>query len=110
MVNVHDKAHILAKAIKDSVEYKEFKEAKKSLEANQKTKDMIIDFEKKQFEYQSKQISGDEVSEEETKKIQELYSIVTKDVIANKYLNAQMKFAILMQDVNKIISEALEEV
>ncbi len=108
MVNVHDKGHILAKAIKESEEYKQFKEAKKELESNAATKEMIVDFEKKQFEYQSKQLSGEEVSEEDTKKITELYSIVTKDVLANKYLNAQMKFAILMQDVNKIISDALE--
>ncbi len=110
MVNVHDKAHILAKAIKDSAEYKEFKKVKKELDSNEATKKMITDFEEKQFQYQSKQISGEEVSEEETKKITELYSIVTKDVLANKYLNAQMKFAMLMQDVNKIISEALEEI
>ncbi len=109
MVNVHDKAHILAKSIKDSVEYKEFKEAKKELETNEATKNMVIDFEKKQFEYQTKQMSGEEVTEEETQKIMELYSIVTKDVLASKYINAQMKFAILMQDVNKIIADALEE-
>ncbi len=109
MVNVHDKAHELARAIKNSIEFKEFLEIKKELESNQKTKEMIEDFEKKQFEFQTKQFSGEELSEEDNKKIQELYSIITKDVLANKYLNAQMKIGMLMQDVNKIIAEALKE-
>ena len=44
------------------------------------------------------------------KKMQDLYVELIQDDIAKKYFEAEMKFNILLADVNKIIGDAVKDV
>lgn len=108
-MNPYDKARELARAIEESDVYKTFKEIKTKVDANEKTKSMIEDFQKKQFETQKKQMLGEELTEEDSKKIQELFSILSLDSLASEYMSAEFQYAQMIQDISKILGEVLDQ-
>ena len=72
---VYDKAHELAKAIKESEEYMTYKQIK-----------------------------------EKMKKLQDLYVKLMEQEEAKKYFDCEVRFNIMLADMNKIIGEAVQDV
>lgn len=107
-MNPYDKARELARSIESSDVYKKFKELKSKVEADEATHAMIEDFQKKQFELQKKQMLGEELSEEDSKKLQELFSILSLNQLAADYMAAEFQFAQMMQDISKILADVIE--
>ncbi len=104
-MNVYDQAHSLAKAIKESGEYKEYKEYETEIDKNPDLSKMIKDFQQKSIELQTKQMLGEELTAEMTAGIQSLYQIVLQDPLAANYLQASMRFSLMMKDVYEILGE-----
>lgn len=105
-MNVYDQAHGLAKAIKESEEFKQFDRTKKLVAQNPELDKMLKDFQQKQFELQAKQMMGEQLTPELMASVQELYGIVLKDPLAAEHLQNEMRFSIMMKDVYQIIGEA----
>ncbi len=108
MVNVHDYAHNLAKAIKDSEQYIKYMELKAVIKENESVKTMVEDFQTKQMQLQAAQMTGQEVSEEDMQKIQQLYTVLLTDPTAAEYMQAEMAFTQLMGDVSNILGDVLK--
>lgn len=106
-MNVYDQAHILAKAIKECEEYKQYISAKSTISQNPELDRMIQDFQAKQFEMQAKQMAGEELDAETVAKVQELMGIMMQDPSAAQYIQCEMRFALMMQDVYQIINEPI---
>lgn len=106
-MNVYEEAHNLERAIKESEEYKEFKRLKEKIDAEESLKKMMEDFHSKQLELQTKQMMGQEVTSEMMQSVQDLYQIIAKDPVAAEYLQAEMRFSVMMQDVYKILGEVV---
>ena len=107
-MNPYDAAHILAKALKESPEYTEFKNLKDKVQQQDTTKKMLKDFRKKQFTLQAKQMSGQQVSEEDTKKVQELQQVLLQNPLVGPYLHAEYRLSTILNDVYKILGEAVD--
>ena len=106
---VYDEANNLAKAIKDSKEYKEYKKAKEDLEAIPEMKAKVNEFEKIRYEVQVMSFQGKNEDEEKKKKLQEMYDILMKEPKIKEYFDIEVRFNIMLADVNKIISESVKE-
>lgn len=106
-MNVYEEAHSLERAIKGSDEYRQFKSLKEKIDSDEHLKKMMDDFHGKQLELQAKQMMGQEVTEEATKAIQDLYQIILKDPVAAEYMQAEMRFSVMMQDVYNILGEVV---
>ena len=61
----------------------------------------------KQIQMQTKQMLGEEVPQDMMQNIQKLTEIVTADPAAAQYLQCQMRFSIMMQDVYNILGETV---
>lgn len=109
-MNVYDEVNGLARAIKESKEYTEYKEAKALLLANPELKEKVDEFEKIRYEEQLLAMQGEKQSEEKMKKLQELYQILVKDNMVKDYFDKEVRFNVLIADVNKIIGEAIKDV
>ncbi len=109
-MNPHDAAHLLAKALRESADFKELKEAQASLKADQSARNMLIDFRKEQLEMQKQQFSGLEVAPEQEEKLERLFEVINMNTTIKRYLQAEYRVATLLQDVHKIIGEATGEV
>ena len=106
-MNVYDAAHNLAKAIKESEEYIQYEEIKNSVSGNDELAGMLNDFQGKQFEIQAKQMMGEEIGEEMMGQIQSLYGIMMQDPTAAQYLQAEIRFSLMMNDIYKILGDVI---
>ncbi len=104
-MNVYDQAHGLAQAIKMSEEYKQYEGAKAKINENEDLSKMIRDFQTKQFEFQAKQMAGQQPTQEDISSLQQLYGILLKDPLAAQYLETEMRFSLMMKDVYEILGE-----
>jgi len=109
-MNPHDAAHILSKALRESADFKELKEAQAALKADESARNMLLDFRKEQFEIQKQQLSGIEVASEQEEKLEKLYEVINMNLLVKRFLQAEYRVAVLLRDIQKIIGEATSEV
>lgn len=110
MMNVYDTANRLAVELKQSEEYVNYKMAKEALALNSELKKKISEFEAVRYDAQLTQMQTGRENEEKTNKMKELYAELIQIDEAKKYFDAEMKFNIVLADVNKIIGEAVRDV
>ncbi|NLD10491.1 YlbF family regulator [Aminicella lysinilytica] len=106
-MNVYEQAHGLAQSIRESEEYKQYQALKVKIDQNPEISSMIKDFERKNMEQQTKQMMGEEMPQDMAQQVQDLYSILMKDPSAAEYLQAEMRFSLMMSDVYKVLAEAV---
>lgn len=109
-MNVYDTANQLASEIKQSEEYINYKMAREALALNPELKKKIGEFEVARYEAQLIQMQTGKEDVEKTNKMKELYAELIQIDDAKKYFDAEMKFNIVLADVNKIIGEAVRDV
>ena len=109
-MNVYDEVNNLGRAIKESKEYKEYKEAKDKVKEVAGLKEKIDEFEKIRYEEQILALQGEKQSEEKMAKLQELYQILVQNPDIKDYFDKEVRFNVMMADVNKIIGEAIKDV
>lgn len=107
---VYDKANELAQSLKESKEYLEYKKVKEEVLAIPEMKQKIDEFEKIRYETQLLSIQGEKQDEEKMKKLQELYSILVGNPKVKEYFDVEVRFNVMLADVNKIIGEAVKDV
>lgn len=110
MNNVYDTANKLAYEIKESKEYKEYKLARQKINENPELKAKVDEFEKVRYEAQVLSIKAREEDKEKIKKLQELYDILVKNNDIKEYFDLEVKFNVMIADINKIIAESIKDV
>ena len=108
-MNVYDTANKLAQEIKQSEEYANYKSAKQSIDQNIELKNKIEEFEKARYEVQIIALQTGKDDEIKMRHVQELYGQLIQNEQASKFFDAEMKFNILVADVNKIIGQVVQE-
>jgi cell fate (sporulation/competence/biofilm development) regulator YlbF (YheA/YmcA/DUF963 family) len=108
MANPYDKARELAAAIRESDEYREYLAAKEKAQQNPELVAALNDYQEKQFELQKKQIVGEAIGPEVMAQMQNLYQILARDPAAAQYLNAQIRFALMANDVYSVLGDVLK--
>jgi len=109
-MNVYDTANRLSQEIKNSEEYLKYKQAKANIESNPELKSKIEEFEKTRYEVQVLVMQGKDADEEKNKKLQEMYAILIQNKEIKDYFDLEVKFNVMIADVNKIIAEAIKDV
>lgn len=109
-MNVYDQVNLLAKAIKESKEYVEYKDAKTKLFKTPELKKQVDEFEKIRYEEQLLAMQGEKQNNEKMKKLQELYQILAKNNDVKDYFDKEVRFNVMIADVNKIIGESIKDV
>lgn len=107
-MSVHEKANDLANALKESSEFNDMKQAVQDIEANPEAKQMMEDFKVKQQELQQKMMSGEQPAEDEMKQMESQFEVINMNEDVKKIFDAERRFGAIMEDVNKIMSEALQ--
>ncbi|MGI6721916.1 MAG: YlbF family regulator [Anaerovoracaceae bacterium] len=106
-MNVYNEAHNLEKAIRESEEYKQMEAARVKVDANPELKKVIDDFHQKQIAVQTKQMLGEEVTQDVMQSVQNLYQVVAQDPLAAEFLQCEMRFGLMMQDVYRILGDVM---
>lgn len=109
-MNVYDKTHELAKELKSCNEYIQYKEIKEKVYANQELKDKMKKFDSLRYEMQLLTIQGEKQDQEKMTELQKLYEELMQNQNAKDYFDYEVRFNVMLADVNKIIGEAVKDV
>ena len=109
-MNVYDTVNRLATELKESEEYVNYKMAKETLSLKPDLKKKIQEFEDARYDAQISAMQTGKSDEEKTKKMQNLYIELIENEDAKRFFDTEMKFNILLADVNKIIGYAIKDV
>ncbi len=107
MKNIHDGARELAKALKESEEYSQFKAAKEAAFQNETTKGLLKQYHQLQLQAQAALMSGNK-NEEGMQQLQKLGELLQMDANAGAYLIAEYRLSKMLGDVYKILGEAID--
>ncbi|MEK5641120.1 hypothetical protein BK138_15540 [Paenibacillus rhizosphaerae] len=107
-MNIYDKAHDLAKALKESSEVQEISSAMSLIEADPESKQMLEDFRQRQMEIQQRMMSGDMPSQEEMEKMEKLFDVLSLNLNIRRLFEAERRLSTIIEDVNKIIADSLQ--
>ncbi|AET59971.1 hypothetical protein HPL003_16115 [Paenibacillus terrae HPL-003] len=107
-MNIYDKAHDLAKALKESKEVEEITSAMKLIETDPEAKKMLDDFRERQMEVQQRMMSGDMPAQEEMEKMEKLFEVLSLNLNIRRLFDAERRLSVIIEDVNKIIADSLQ--
>jgi cell fate (sporulation/competence/biofilm development) regulator YlbF (YheA/YmcA/DUF963 family) len=107
-MNAYDHAHSLARAISNSAECREYQQAKKKLEADKPSFEMLLDFRKTQLEVQQKKLAEQDTTALEDK-LKKMFEVVNLNESVRDFLAREYRFAQMMADIQKILTEALDK-
>ena len=109
-MNVYDTANKLASEIRNSQEYLDYKNIKEELNQNPEIKKKLEEFEKARYEVQLESIKGEEQEKAKLEETQKIYIELVQNDLAKRYFETELKFNVLLADVNKIIGDAVKDV
>lgn len=108
-MNVYDKAHELARALKSSDEYRAFLAAKTLVDGDAEAKKMVRDFIIKKAEVEYEAMAGKAEDKAKIEQLQRMYELLAFNSKAREFMEAYSRFQRTMADVSKIIGEAVAE-
>ena len=103
---IYDRAHELARAIKHSPEYRQYKEARDRVSQNSENLKIVQDFHAKQLEIQTMQMLGKEIPPEKMKEYERMAELLNYHPGVRDFLQAEYRIIQIMTDIQKIIAEA----
>ncbi len=107
-MSVYGTAHKLARAIKESEEYQSFQEARKKIKEDSTRIELLQDFQQQIIKVRRREMRGEEVSEEEKQRLNELQNLVDMNQPVKKFLQAQSRFSTMINDIEEILFGDLE--
>lgn len=108
-MNIYDTANQLSSEIRASEEYVNYKMAREVINLRPELKEQITKFEQLRYEVQINQMQTGKIDEEKMKQVQELYAKIIDIDEVKKYFEAELKFNVLIADVNKIIGDTVKD-
>ncbi len=109
-MNVYDAANELGRAMRESQEYKRLSEAKKKLSEDSAAETMVKDFMKQKQELEIAQFSGNTPDTGKIEKVQKMYEVLSLNSAANDYVQAYIRFQLMINDISKTIGDVVKEV
>lgn len=109
-MQVYDTVNKLAEEIKTSSEYMDLKNAKQAINIMPEYKNKIDEFNKLRYEEQLNSMQTGKTDEAKMLNIQNMYKEMIEIPEIRKYFDAELKFNVLLADVNRIISEAVKDI
>ena len=107
-MNVYDKAHELARELKNSPEYQEYQRCKEVAMENETQKALIQEYKKLQFQLQGSVAGGGKPDPAEMERLQKIMAVLQLSQDATRYLMAEFQLQKMLADIYKILGEAVD--
>jgi cell fate (sporulation/competence/biofilm development) regulator YlbF (YheA/YmcA/DUF963 family) len=107
--NPYDKAHELARAIKDSETYQHYVLAQKQLEQNPAAKEKIRQFRIIQMEVNQAHILGQTLDDEKVTQLTLEYAKLNMNKLIAEFFNTEGLFVQMFTDIQQIIQKSIED-
>ncbi|MBC6975356.1 YlbF/YmcA family competence regulator [Bacillus sp. Xin] len=107
--NIHDVAYELQNAIAENTDFQALKASYAEVQGDAASKQLFEQFRTMQLELQQKMMQGQEITEEDNQKAQEVVALIQQDPKIVKLMEAEQRLNVVIGDINKIIMKPLEE-
>ncbi|WP_100330516.1 YlbF family regulator [Bacillus xiapuensis] len=107
--NLYDLAYELEKGLRQSAELAQLKQLYKEVNDDQEAHAIFSNFREIQMRLQEKQMTGQEITEEEVQQAQKTVAIVQQHDKISKLMEAEQKMSMTIAELNKIMMKPLEE-
>jgi cell fate (sporulation/competence/biofilm development) regulator YlbF (YheA/YmcA/DUF963 family) len=107
-MSVQDTARRLKRKLENSDQYQNYLELRKKVMAKEGSKKMLLDYQNLMMEMQTKRMSGEELSEEDKERLQNLQNFIEINNNVKKYLEAEYAVSQMINDIQKTIFSDIE--
>jgi len=107
-MSVQDTARRLKRKLENSDQYQNYLELRKKVMEKEGSKKMLLDYQNLMMEMQSKRMSGEELSEEDKERLQNLQNFIEINNNVKKYLEAEYAVSQMINDIQKTIFSDIE--
>jgi cell fate (sporulation/competence/biofilm development) regulator YlbF (YheA/YmcA/DUF963 family) len=107
--NLYDVAYNLEKVLRESDEFKTLKRLYDEVNADESSRKMFENFRNIQLNLQQKQMSGEQITEEEIEQAQKSVQLVQQHEKIAQLMAAEQRLSMVVTELNKIIMKPLEE-
>ena len=107
-MNVYDKAHETARALKETPQYRVYIKVREELKADQSSWQMAKDFRARQTQIQKQILSGEEPAADKIKEIQDLSEVIGKSQRVTDFFMAEMELIKVMEDIQRILVKSMD--
>lgn len=108
--NIYDTANALEKELRDSEEYTVLVAAFNEVKKDEAASKMYFDFQEVQIKLQQKQMSGEQITEEEIAEAQNLAQTSGENDVIKGLMEAEQRLSTLIEDLNRIIMKPVQDV
>lgn len=108
-INLHDLAYELEKGVRESAEYTQLKQLYAEVNNDPEASKVFSEFRDIQMKLQEKQMTGQDITEEEVQQAQQTVMLVQQHEKISKLMEAEQRMSMVIADLNKIILKPLEE-
>jgi len=108
-MGVNDTAMKLANEIKNSKQYKEFIKSMKEIKNDEESEKLLKDYRNIQIQIQSYAMKNQQIDRKTMSKIEGTQNRVANNKKLCNYLNSEQKFTLMMNNINKILAQAVEK-
>lgn len=108
MSNLYDTANQLERELRESQEFKAVEERLAAVNNNEEAIALFNEFRDVNVALQQKQMSGQEVTEEDIANAQAIYQRASENEYIKALTEAEQRLNVVMQDINRIITASLQ--
>ena len=104
-MNPYDQAHALARALKESEEYREFIRLKETAYDDSTNKALLDEYKKLQFRLQAKVAAGESLPQDDMQRLTQIGALLQFNPDVSAYLMAEFRFQRMLSDIFKILAD-----
>lgn len=104
-MNPYDQAHLLAKTIRESDEFREYENLKLAAYDDDTNRALLDEYKRLQFHMQARLASGEPMEEDDFKRMQQISALLQFNPEASAYLLSEFKFQRMLADIYKILAD-----
>lgn len=107
--NIYDTANQLERDLRETDAYIALQKAYAAVKENPESNEMFKEFQEIQIKLQQKQMSGEQILEEEIKEAQEMAMKTGENETIKTLMEAEQALSQLIDDINRIIMSPIQE-
>jgi len=104
-VNPYDQAHALARALKESEEYREYARLKETAYDDDTNRALLDEYKKLQFRLQAKMAAGETLPQEDMQRLTQIGALLQFNPDVSAFLMAEFRFQRMLSDIFKILAD-----
>ena len=104
-MNPYDQAHALARALRESEEYREYARLKEVAYDDGTNRALLDEYKKLQFRLQAKLAAGESMPQDDMQRLTQIGALLQFNPDVSAYLMAEFRFQRLLSDIFKILAD-----